>query len=115
MINPDSFSGTISHIEHGLVNRGNPSDGYTDHIYVSMDDPYVYCRWLSRGSPIIVKRKGQKCFVRNVYYDHDYQIKQLKVAVDNGGYNLYPVEFVIGPDEIHSMLIWRAGYIVKGT
>jgi len=114
MCNNEVVQGTVSYIEYALLNRGNTSGPYTDHIYVSMDDPQVYRKWLSRGSPIIVKRSSQKCFIREIYYDHDYNIKQLKVAVDDGKYTLYPVEFVIGPDEIGSMLIWRAGYNIKG-
>jgi hypothetical protein len=116
MCNNELVWGTVSYIEYALLNRGNTSGPYTDHIYISMDDPQTYRKWLSRGSPIIVKRGSQKCFIREIYYDDEYRIKQLKVAVDDGKYTLYPVEFVIGPDEIHSMLIWRAGYtIVKGT
>ena len=115
MSNNESVRGTVSYIEYALLNRGNTSGPYTDHIYISMDDPQVYRKWLSRGSPIIVKRDAQKCFIRNIYYDDEYRIKQLKVALDNGKYNLYPIEFVIRPEEIGSMLIWRAGYtIVKG-
>jgi hypothetical protein len=114
--NENSFSGTVSYIEYALLNHGIPSGPYTDHIYVSMDDPHVYKYWLLRGSPIIVKTGSKKCVIREIYYDDQDRIKQVKVAVDDGKYNLYPIEFVIGPEEIGSMLIWRAGYtIVKGT
>jgi hypothetical protein len=114
--NTNTFSGTISYIEYALSNRGLKSGPYTDHIYVSMDDPQVYKYWLLRGSPIIVKRDSRKCVIREIYYDDQDRIKQVKVAVDDGSFMSYPAEFVIGPEEIGSMLIWRAGYnIVKGT
>jgi len=115
MCNNELVRGTVSYIEYALFNRGSPSGPYTDHIYISMEDPQTYRKWLLRGSPIIVKRDAQKCFIRNIYYDDQDRIKQVKVAVDDGKYTLYPIESVIGPEEIGSMLIWRAGYnIVKG-
>ena len=115
MWNNELVQGTVSYFEYELLNSGNTSGPYTDHIYISMDDPQVYRKWLSRGSPIIVKTGSQKCFIREIYYDDEYRIKQVKVAVDDGKYTLYPIEFVIGPEEIGSMLIWRAGYTIKGT
>jgi len=111
----DTVQGTVSFIEYALVNRGLTSGPFTDYIYVSMDDPRVYRNWLSRGSSIITKSSRKKCFIREIYYDDYDRIKQVKIAFDDGGYNLYPIESVIGPDDIGSMLIWRAGYnIVKG-
>jgi hypothetical protein len=114
MSNNESVRGTVSYIEYALLNRGNTSGPYTDHIYISMDDPQTYRKWLSRGSPIIVKRDSKKCVIREIYYDDQDRIKQVKVAFDDGGYNLYPIESVIGPEEIGSMLIWRAGYNIAG-
>lgn len=111
----ESFSGTVSYLEYALMNRGITSGPYTDHIYVSMDDPHVYRNWLSRGSSIISKSSRKKCIIREIYYNDQSQIKQVKIALDDGGYNLYPIESVIGPDEVGSMLIWRAGYNIKGT
>jgi hypothetical protein len=110
MWNSESVSGAVSYIEYGPLNRSLKSGPFTDYIYVSMDDQQVYKKWLSRGSNIIIKRGSQKCFIRDIYYDDQDHIKQLKIAFDDGGYNLYPIESVIGPDEIGSMLIWRAGY-----
>jgi hypothetical protein len=115
MSNNESVWGTVSYIEYALLNRGLKSGPYTDHIYISMDDPQVYRNWLSRGSPIIVKTGSRKCIIREIYYNDQSQIKQIKIAFDDGGYNLYPIESVIGPEEIGSMLIWRAGYNIKGT
>jgi hypothetical protein len=115
MCSSESFSGKVSYIEHALVNRGSKSGPSTDYIYVSMDDPRVYRNWLSRGSSIITKSSRKKCIIREIYYDYYDQIKQVKIAFDDGGYNLYPIESVIGPDDIGSMLIWRAGYNIKGT
>ena len=115
MCNNEVVRGTVSYIEYALLNRGNTSGPYTDHIYISMEDPRVYRKWLSRGSPIIVKTGTQKWFIREIYYDAQDRIKQLKVAVDDGMYNMNPIELVIGPEEIGSMLIWRAGYNIKGT
>ena len=112
--NNETFQGKVSLIEYALLNRGLKSGPYTDHIYISMDDPQVYRNWLSRGSPIIVKTGSRKCFICEIYYDAQDCIKQLKVTVDDGKYTLYPIEFVIGPEEIGSMLIWRAGYNIKG-
>jgi hypothetical protein len=111
----DTVQGTVSFIEYALVNRGLTSGPFTDYIYVSMDDPRVYRNWLSRGSSIITKSSRKKCFIRDIYYDDYDRIKQVKIAFDDGGYNLYPIESVIGPDDIGSMLIWRAGYTIKGT
>jgi hypothetical protein len=113
--NNETFQGKVSVIEYALLNRVSKSGPYTDHIYISMEDPQVYRKWLSRGSPIIVKTGTQKCFIREIYYDKQDRIKQLKVAVDDGMYNVNPIELVIGPEEIGSMLIWRAGYTIKGT
>lgn len=113
MRQPEVVLGTVSYIENALVNRGIKSGPFTDYIYVSMDDPQVYRNWLSRGSSIMTRRQcnpQQKCVIREVYYNDQSQIKQVKVAVDDGSYNFHPIEYVIGPDEIDSMLIWRAGY-----
>ena len=115
MFSSEFVTGRVSYIEHALVNRGLKSGPSTDYIYVSMDDPQVYRNWLSRGSSIITKSSRKKCIIREIYYDDQSQIKQIKIAFDDGGYNLYPIESVIGPEDIGSMLIWRAGYNIKGT
>lgn len=112
MRQPEVVLGTVSYIENALVNRGIKSGPFTDYIYVSMDDPQVYRNWLSRGSSIITKSSRNKSIIREIYYDDQDRIKQIKVAFDDGGYNLYPIESVIGPGEIGSMLIWRAGYTI---
>ena len=70
----ESVQGTVSYIEYGLFNRGIPLGPYTDHIYISMDDPQVYRKWLLNGSSIIVKRSSQKCVIRNIYYDNEKRI-----------------------------------------
>jgi len=101
--------GMVSYLEFSPINRGNPHGDKTDYIYVSMEDPTIYKRWLSRGSAILVRRNGrniEKCIIREIYSGKEI----VKVAIDDGKYNLYPIEFVITPDEIHAMLIWRVSY-----
>ena len=105
-----TVQGTVSHLEFSPINRGNPHGDKTDYIYVTMDDTAIYNRWLSRGSAILVRRSGrniEKCIIREIYREKEIVIK---VAIDDGKYNLYPIEFVIKPEEIHAMLIWRVSY-----
>jgi len=111
----EMYTGTVSVTSMESINRANPRGPTTDNIYVQFDGIIgreAYSKWLLQGSPIFcsLKTRRQKCVVRGIDYDENKIIKTLRVAEDDGGYMINPVEYNIKVEEIHSMLIWRVGY-----
>jgi hypothetical protein len=111
----EMYNGTVAFTAMLPVDRANPRGPMTDNIYVQFHGVVgreAYSKWLLRGSPIFCSRENllKKCVIRTIEYDKNNIINTLRVAEDDGGYMLNPIEYNIKVGDIHSMLIWRDGY-----
>ena len=114
----EMYNGTVAFTSMEPINRANPRGPRTDNIYVQFHGIVgreAYSKWLLRGSPIFcsIENQRKKCVIRTIEYDKKNIISGLRVAEDDGGYMLNPIEYNIKVGDIHSMLIWRDGYEIN--
>ena len=108
----ESYSGKVCRIDR-LLPCDYGSINATDYIYVSFD-PDVYAKWVSRGNIIDYDGNAHAdTFTVCEIKTSGNTITLLKGTAKSEKYSPTAYEFLLSPEKIRGILIWRVAFTIQ--